>query len=101
MEERLLAVEWLRPQPRRPVDEVLDRARYRRVVLRRRDDERVRGAQSIAESLRAFRDAALDFAVTVVERTIKILDLAKSDRGALARHERCSVASEPIVERLA
>ena len=47
--KRLLAVEGLRAGARRPVDQVLEHARHRRVVLGRRDDERVGFQQPLAQ----------------------------------------------------
>jgi hypothetical protein len=90
-QEAVLAVERLWTEAGHPVDQVLDRAGHRRVVLGGSDDERVVREELVAQRLRARRNS-LPLDVAVVQRHVEVVHRREVDG-------RAELLSDPRRER--
>src|SRR5882757_9537661 len=94
----MLAVERLRPEPRRPINHVFQEPRDRAVVLRRRDDERVVRLEPALQLGGAGGKAVLRLYVLVIGRTVEGAHRGKVNRSTMLLDRTGGELGEPGIK---
>jgi hypothetical protein len=99
-EKRMLVLERLGPDPRHPVDGVLQHSGHRRVVLGSGDHERVTCLQALVQGQRTGRQPLGRFDVPVVDRHGELPHMGEVDRRARAFHQPGDQRGKTAVQRV-